>query len=61
MRIDAYRIFASDCSENRLLEVLEANIRQVILLDVSLSTSVLPLRPSFTAPRLESLRKTPVK
>lgn len=37
MRIDAYQIFASDCSENRLLEVLEANIRQVILLDVLLS------------------------
>lgn len=38
MRIDAYQIFASGCSENRLLEVLEANIQQVILLKISLST-----------------------
>jgi len=37
MRIDAYRIFASDCSENRLVGALEANIRDLILLDVLLS------------------------
>ena len=41
MRIDAYQIFASGCSENRLLEVLEANIQQVILLDV-LPSNMLP-------------------
>ena len=39
MRIDAYQIFASGCSESRLLEVLEANIRDLILLNVLLSTS----------------------
>ena len=39
MRIDAYRIFASDCSENRLVGALEANIQQVILLNVLLSIS----------------------
>lgn len=37
MRIDAYQIFASGYSESRLLEALEANIQQVILLNVSLS------------------------
>nr|DAR05807.1 MAG TPA: hypothetical protein [Caudoviricetes sp.] len=40
MRIDAYRIFASDCSENRLVGALEANIQQVILLKIPLSTSL---------------------
>ena len=39
MRIDVYQIFASGCSESRLLEVLEANIRDLILLNVLLSTS----------------------
>jgi hypothetical protein len=39
MRIDAYQIFASGCSESRLLEVLEANIRDLILLNILLSTS----------------------
>lgn len=57
MRIDAYRIFASGRSESRLLKALEANIHQVILLDFSISTSVLPLCTSFTDPRLESLTK----
>jgi len=40
MRIDAYQIFASGYSESRLLEVLEANIHQVILLKITLSTSL---------------------
>ena len=39
MRIDAYQIFASGCSENRLVGALEVNIHQVISLDVLLSTS----------------------
>ncbi len=54
MRIDAYQIFASGCSESRLLEVLEANIHQVILLDFSISTSVLPLRTSLMQPTQDS-------
>jgi hypothetical protein len=40
MRIDAYQIFGSGCSESRLLEVLEANIYQVILLKIPRSTSL---------------------
>lgn len=40
MRIDAYQIFASGRSESRLLEVLEANIQQVILLKIPLSNIV---------------------
>lgn len=36
MRIDAYQIFGSGCSESRLLEVLEANIRDLILLNLLL-------------------------
>lgn len=41
MRIDAYRIYASGCLESRLIKALEANIHQVILLNVSLS-NILP-------------------
>lgn len=39
MRIDANRVFGSTHAESRLLEVLEANIRDLILLNVLLSTS----------------------
>ena len=39
MRIDAYQIFASGCSESRILEASEANIHQVFSLDVLLSIS----------------------
>jgi hypothetical protein len=38
MRIDAYQIFASDCSESRLVGALEVNIHQVISLKIPLST-----------------------
>lgn len=41
MRIDANRVFGSTHAESRLLEVLEANIRDLILLNLLLLNAYL--------------------
>lgn len=55
MRIDAYQIFASGCSENRLVGALEANDHLVILLKISFSKNYYFVQLTETAGPEEKL------